>query len=84
MEENKNNEKKRFGRRAGFGVAALILIEISFFFCMFKFSDPQIGLKWFLFNAGIVGAICGIIAGVLTITDIKEFVSKGINKSIGG
>ena len=75
MTENVN-DKKRFGRRAGFGVAALVLIQIAFYFCMFKFTDPEIGLKWFLFNSGITSIICGVIAGVLTVTDIKSFVKK--------
>lgn len=75
MTEN-GNDKKRFGRRAGFGVAALIILQVAFYFCMFRFSDPEIGLKWWLFNAGVTSIICGVIAGVLTVTDIKQMIVK--------
>lgn len=78
MEEN--NEKKRFGRRAGFGIAAVALITVFSYFCMFKFSDPEIGIKWVMVYSAIVGGICCLIGGLLTLTDIKSLAKIGLKK----
>lgn len=77
---DENNEKKRFGRRAGFGVAAVVLITVFAYFCMFKFSDPEAGLKWVIVYSAIVGGICCLIGGLLTLTDIKTFTKIGFKK----
>ncbi len=46
MPEN-NNEKKRFGRRATFGVVSLILTTVAFYVCMIVFGkdEPELGLN---------------------------------------
>lgn len=61
-----NNEKKRFGRRAGFGITALALSTISYYVCLFK----NVPLEWFNTYSAFVVGIIGFIIGGLTITDI--------------
>ncbi len=75
-----NNEKKRFGRRAGFGLLAIALITIFAYFCMFKFVDPEIGLKWVMVYSAIVGGIACLIGGILTVTDFKSLAKIGLGK----
>ena len=73
-----NNEKKRFGRRATFGVASLVLITVGFYVSMIVFvlvkSNPELGLKWWLMYALLTFAICGLTSGLLTVTDVKGFL----------
>ena len=73
-----NNEKKRFGRRAAFGVVSLILTTIGFYTSMIVFvlvkDKPELGLKWWLMYALLTFAICGLTSGLLTITDVKGFL----------
>lgn len=73
-----NNEKKRFGRRAKFGVASLVLTTVSFYVSMIIFvlvkNKPELGLKWWLMYALLTFAICGLTSGLLTITDVKGFL----------
>jgi hypothetical protein len=75
---NNNNEKKRFGRRARFGVAALVLITVGFYVSMIVFvlvkDKPELGLNWWLMYALLTFAICGLTSGLLTITDVKGFL----------
>ena len=75
-----NNDKKRFGRRAGFGLLAVILITVFAYFCMFKFEDPAIGLKWVIVYTAIIGGICCLVGGLLTITDFKALAKLGLKK----
>jgi len=75
-----NNEKKRFGRRAFFGLLAIFFITIFAYFCMFKFTDPVVGLKWVVVYSVIVGGICCLIGGLLTITDFKALAKLGLKK----
>ena len=78
-----NSEKKRFGRRATFGVVSLILTTIAFYVCMIIFviveSKPELGLNWWLMYALFTFGISGLASGLLTITDVKSllpFVKK--------
>lgn len=70
-----NNEKKRWGRRANFGIASLVLITVGFYVSMIVFvlvkSNPEMGLKWWLMYAMFTFAICGLTSGLLTFTDVK-------------
>jgi len=75
-----NNDKKRFGRRAGFAVAAVALITVFAYFCMFKFSDPEAGLKWFIVYSVIVAGIFCLTGGLLTLTDIKSLAKLNLKK----
>ena len=70
---NNNNEKKRFGRRATFGVISLILITVAFYVCMIVFakSKAELGLNWWLMYALFTFGISGLASGLLTITDVK-------------
>ena len=74
MPEN-NNEKKRFGRRAQFGVASLILTTVAFYVCMIVFvlvkEKAELGLNWWLMYALFTFGISGLASGLLTITDVK-------------
>lgn len=66
MPEPNNNEKKRFGRRAGGGIVAASLVTLGFYVCIFKTVD----MEWFkLYTTWIVG-IYGVVAGGLTLTDL--------------
>lgn len=70
-----NDEKKRWGRRANFGIASLALITFAFYvsmiiFVLIKF-EPEMGIKWWLLYASFTFAICGLTSGLLTFTDIK-------------
>lgn len=63
-----NNEKKRFGRRAGGGVIAVSLVTIAFYICLFKDVD----LSWLkLYTTWVVG-IYGFVVGGLTLTDLLK------------
>ena len=70
-----NNEKKRFGRRALFGVVSLVLTTVAFYVCMIVFvlmkSKPELGLNWWLMYALFTFGISGLASGLLTITDVK-------------
>ena len=78
MPNDTNNEKKRFGRRAKFGVAALVLITLGFYVSMIIFvlvkDKPELGLNWWLMYALLTFAICGLTSGLLTVTDVKGFL----------
>ncbi len=73
-----NNDKKRFGRRAAFGVVSLVLITVAFYVCMIVFTksklDAELGLNWWLMYALFVFGISGLASGLLTITDVKGFL----------
>lgn len=63
-----NNEKKKFGRRAGGGIIAASLVTIAFYVCLFKSVD----LAWLkLYTTWIVG-IYGFVVGGLTLTDLLK------------
>lgn len=68
-----NNEKKRFGRRALLGFVSLALIEVNFYFSVYKHLD----LAWFTKHTEVVLYLLGFIIGGLTLTDIvKEWKAK--------
>ncbi len=74
---NENNEKKRFGRRAAFGVASLVLTTVAFYVCLIVFvivkqkAEAEVGLNWWLMYALFTFGISGLASGLLTITDVK-------------
>lgn len=61
-----NNEKKRFGRRAGFGIAGMVLITTAFYFCIFK----ELDLNWFVKYSIYTLALIGFIISGLSLTDV--------------
>ena len=61
-----NNAKKKFGRRAGFGIGAITLVTVAFYICLFKDVD----LNWFVKYASIIVGVYGFIVGGLTVTDV--------------
>jgi len=63
---NNNNEKKRFGRRAGDGVVAMGLITIAFYVCIFN----NVNLDWFQLYTSFVVGILGFVITGLTLTDL--------------
>lgn len=67
MPEN-NNEKKRFGRRAGCALIAILLTTVAYYFCMFKGMQ----LEWFAEYAKTMLYIVGFMTGTLTITDAVQ------------
>lgn len=67
MVEN-NNEKKRFGRRAGGGIVAAGLISIGFYVCIFSSVD----LEWFKFYTTFITGVYGFVVGGLTLTDLLK------------
>ena len=73
-----NNEKKRFGRRAIFGVVSLALTTVAFYVCLIAFvlmeSKPELGLNWWLMYALFTFGISGLASGLLTITDVKSLL----------
>ena len=73
-----NNEKKRFGRRALFGVISLVLTTVAFYVCMIVFvlvkPKAELGLNWWLMYALFTFGISGLASGLLTITDVKSFL----------
>ena len=73
-----NNEKKRFGRRAIFGVVSLALTTVAFYVCLIVFvlmkSKPELGLNWWLMYALFTFGISGLASGLLTITDVKSLL----------
>lgn len=74
------NDKKRFGRRAGFAVAAMVLITVFAYVALLKVSDPAIGLKWLMVYSLFVGGIASIAGGLLTVTDIKTLAESALKK----
>ena len=72
-----NNEKKSrvWGRRF-FGEQAIILISIAFVRCMDKFTDLNLGLRWWFLYAVIIFCMSGLICGLLQWKDIKEMIAK--------
>jgi len=67
MPEN-NNEKKRFGRRAGGGIVAVALISLAFYVCIFKTVD----LEWFKIYTSFIVGILGFVITGLTLTDLLK------------
>jgi len=69
-----NNEKKRFSRRVGVGVGAIVLISIAFYYVIetFKMKAELLKLGMDLFGnyTSIVLAISAIIIGGLSATDL--------------
>ncbi len=63
-----NNEKKRFGRRAGGGVVAVTLISLAFYVCIFKTVD----LEWFKIYTSFIVGILGFVITGLTLTDLLK------------
>lgn len=61
-----NNEKKRFGRRAGFGIAALALITIEHYVAIFK----ELSIEWPTTYAMYIAGITAFIIFGLSATDI--------------
>ena len=47
---------------------------------MFKFTDPEIGLKWVMVYSAIVGGIACLVGGILTVTDFKSLAKIGLGK----
>jgi len=76
--KNENNETKRFGRRALFGIISLSLITVAFYACMIVFVlvkfAPEMGIKFWLLYACFTFGISGLVSGLLTVTDIKGFM----------
>ncbi len=67
MPEN-NNDKKRFGRRAGGGIVAASLITIAFYVCILADVD----LAWLKLYTTFVVGIYGFVVGGLTLTDLLK------------
>ena len=69
-----NNEKKRFGRRAGIGIGAIVLISLAFYVIIFVFKSNadllKVGLDLFGNYSAIILGIAGFIIGGLSATDI--------------
>jgi len=63
-----NNEKKRFGRRAGGGIVAVSLITIAFYVCIFNTVD----MDWFKLYTSFVTGILGFVVTGLTLTDLLK------------
>jgi len=63
---NENNEKKRFGRRAGGGIVAVALISIAFYVCIFN----QVKMDWFELYTQFIAGILGFVVTGLTLTDL--------------
>jgi len=63
---NENNEKKRFGRRAGGGIITVSLITIAFYICLFKGAD----IAWLTFYTKWIAGVYGVVVGGLTLTDL--------------
>jgi hypothetical protein len=60
-----NNEKKRFGRRAGMAAITIILATVAYYICMFRGVD----LSWFSEYVKTLLYVTGFVIGGLTITD---------------
>lgn len=67
MPEN-NNEKKRFGRRAGGGIVAVSLITLAFYVCIFSSVD----MAWFKIYTTFITGVYGFVVGGLTLTDLLK------------
>lgn len=61
-----NNEKKRFGRRAGGGIIVASLITMAFYFCILK----DVELDWFKVYTTVMIGVYGFVVGGLTLTDL--------------
>ncbi|MBA7697341.1 hypothetical protein ES703_106006 [subsurface metagenome] len=71
--ENKNNEKKRFGRRAGAGIVFAVLVVEIWHVVAFK----NLALDYFEVPAKILfGALIVVVSG-LTLTDLLLKKAKG-------
>lgn len=67
-EPKPNNEKKRFGRRAGGGIIVASLISLAFYVCIFKTVD----LEWFKVYTTFMVGVYGFVVGGLTLTDLLK------------
>lgn len=69
-----NNEKKRFGRRAGIGIGVVVLLSIAFFHVVNKLGSDAIllklGVDLFGVYAQMVLGVAFLIIGGLSATDI--------------
>ena len=61
-----NNGKKRWGRRVGIGVTALVNINAIWVVFLFRAPDQ---LSWGFKFASLVTAVALVVGGVVTITD---------------
>lgn len=61
-----NNQKKRWGRRLGLGIAALVHFNVFYAVAVLKGLD----LSWVEKPAMFVFGICVFVGGYLTATDI--------------
>lgn len=61
-----NNDKKRFGRRLGLGIAAIIHADMFYFIAVYKGLD----LSWFDKPSMVILGICLFVGGFLTATDL--------------
>ena len=61
-----NNGKRRWGRRLGLGIAALVHIDFFYFMAITRNVD----IDWFQIPATIVLGICLFVGGYLTATDL--------------
>ena len=73
MPNETNGEKRTFNRRARTGWAALVLITVDNYICMFKGID----IAWFKEYAYIVlGVTIGVILGISATDAITTWKSK--------
>ena len=63
-----NNEKKRWGRRLGVGIAALVHVDVFYMIAVAK----GLTIEWFQKPAVIILGICLFIVGFLTATDLMN------------
>jgi len=75
MENNKKKKIRIWGRRF-FVEQAIILITITFFRCLDKFSSVELGLKWWFLYAVIISILSGLVCGLLQWKDIKEMIAN--------
>jgi len=61
----KNNSKKRWGRRLGSTITWAVLVNISYYICLFKGLD----LSWWVEYTKFMTYALGFLIGGLTITD---------------
>ena len=69
-----NNEKKRIGRRAIIGGAAMLLITVAFYVIIYTFKNDaellKIGQDLFGNYTAITLGVVGFILGALSATDL--------------